>query len=95
MNDDYVYILTCNDLLNEDIKIIALFIDKLSAIDYTFQHINKFKNDNYVIETDIIEGNEIFYMYERQFGWIYNKKLLLKIFQIHKKDNKYEDEERK
>lgn len=94
MSNDDVYILTCNDLLNEDIKIIALFENKLSAIDYTFQHINKSKNDNYVIETDIMEGNEMFFVYERQFGWIYNRKLLLKIFQIHKKDNKCEDEEK-
>jgi hypothetical protein len=89
-NDD-IFILSCNEINKQDIKVLALFQNKLSAIDYILGYIDKNKKDNYVIETEIKNNEEIFIVYERLKGYIYNSKVLLYIYQIHKMNNKCED----
>lgn len=94
-NNDYIYVLTRIDELNKNLAVLKLFINRVNAIEYLFKNCDKKKEDDdlYIMETDIsYNDEEIFKMYERAKGYIYNGKQLLYTYQIHKIENKYQDE---
>lgn len=95
MSEDYIYVLTRNDEINKNLAVLKLFINRVNAIEYLFKYCDKKKDDEdlYIMETDIsYNDEEIFKMYEKSHGYVYNTKQLLYTYQIHKIENKYQDE---
>jgi hypothetical protein len=84
MSKENIYIITLNDIIKNDVKVVATYNDKLKAISFIMKNVDKIIKDN----SECVLRDEDYYIYERSKGWVYNEKNLKYIYKIHEY-NKY------